>query len=249
MVVNLNKFDKLFAKYEQTDDIRAILDDITSLTPRVDRDRRLIELEAAFARLVPKVDLYRIEDGIREAYELNIVRILPKYDKALFSKSYIPEAVKELNRIGAVSRGFFNDYDYNIAENLLELKISFNNGGVDLLYTAKTNEILSNIIYNEFGLRFDVKITREQPEVTQDYFQNEIAELELRARKTVKEIEQHRSRQIEEAVPVEDPYKDFDRIATLSEGDVVNKQDGKIFRVGGKIFDTSEPESNSRLPM
>ena len=73
----MNKFDKLFAKYEQTDDIRAILDDITSLTPRVDRDRRLIELEAAFARLVPKVDLYRIEDGIREAYELNIVRILP----------------------------------------------------------------------------------------------------------------------------------------------------------------------------
>ncbi len=242
MVVNLNKFDKLFAKYEQTDEIRAILDDITSLTPRVDRDRRLIELEAGFSRIVPKVDLYKIEDGIREVYELNIVRILPKYDKSLFSKTYIPEAVKELSRVGAVSRGFFNDYDYNIAENLLELKISFNNGGVDLLYTAKTNEILSNIIYNEFGLRFDVKITREQPEVTQDYFQNEIAELELRARKTVKEIEQHRSRQIEEAVPVEDPYKDFDRIATLSEGDVVNEQNGRIFRVGGKIFDASEPE-------
>ena len=91
MVVNLNKFDKLFAKYEQTDDIRAILDDITSLTPRVDRDRRLIELEAAFARLVPKVDLYRIEDGIREAYELNIVRILPKYDKALFQRPTYPK--------------------------------------------------------------------------------------------------------------------------------------------------------------
>ena len=133
MVVNLNKFDKLFAKYEQTDEIRAILDDVTGLTPRIDRERRLIELEAGFSRIVPKVDLYKIEDGIREVYELNIVRILPKYDKSLFSKTYIPEAVKELNRVGAVSRGFFNDYDYNVSENQLELKISFNNGGVDLL--------------------------------------------------------------------------------------------------------------------
>ena len=160
----MNKFDKLFAKYEQTDEIRAILDDITSLTPRVDRDRRLIELEAGFSRIVPKVDLYKIEDGIREVYELNIVRILPKYDKSLFSKTYIPEAVKELNRVGAVSRGFFSQRSEDeivlavdaLVQSLLELEevsaviIRFTDGetpehgGIDM--SGPITEITSQVI-------------------------------------------------------------------------------------------------------
>ena len=157
----MNKFDKIFAKYTQTDSDRRVLDKASEVSSRVDRERRVVEVTAHFSELIPKDELYAIEDKLREAYELSVVRILPKYDSSLWSPSYVPEVMQELNRVGAVSRGFFNEYDFAVEGNKLTVKLSFNNGGIELLYCAKTNEILSNIIYGEFGIRFEVDIKLE----------------------------------------------------------------------------------------
>ena len=130
----MNKFDKVFTKYAQPDWARKILDNVENVTYRIDRERRIVEINAKFVEVVKKDKLYAIEDDIRAAYDLRIVRILPKYTADKFDPRYIPEVMRELNRIGAVSRGFFNEYDYEFVGSRLNIQVSFTNGGVELLY-------------------------------------------------------------------------------------------------------------------
>ena len=129
----MNKFDKIFSKYTQTDAERRFLDIASEVSSRFDRERRVVEVTASFSEIIPKDKLYALEDNIRGTYDLSVVRILPKYTREMWTPDYLPEVMLELNRIGAVSRGFFNEYDFSISENKISIKVSFNNGGIELL--------------------------------------------------------------------------------------------------------------------
>ena len=104
----MNRFDKIFARYKQTASERKLLDLATDIVHRVDIEHRMVEADVSFPQIIPKDSLYEIEEKIREAYDLNVVRLLPHYNKELWDLSYVPEVMRELNRVGAVSRGFFN---------------------------------------------------------------------------------------------------------------------------------------------
>ena len=161
---------------------------------KIDRDKRIVEINCEFLQIIPKKDLYQIEESIRAAYELNFVRLIPRYPGELFTKSYMREVMYELQRVGAVSRGFFNEYDCRISGDHIEIEISFNNGGVELLYSAKTNEIISNIIYGEFGRRFSVDIKQDSScDVGDGFFAGQLAELEKQARSAQVELAHQRA--------------------------------------------------------
>ena len=242
----MNKFDRIFSKYSQSADERSILDMAENVRTKIDRDKRIVEINCEFPQIIPKKDLYQIEESIRAAYELNFVRLIPRYPGELFTKSYMREVMYELQRVGAVSRGFFNEYDCRIIGEHIEIEISFNNGGVELLYSAKTNEIISNIIYGEFGRRFSVDIKQDSScDVGDGFFAGQLAELEKQARSAQVELAHQRAfrhENDEQTVVEETPDKDFERIATLSAKDVVCEQSENNFHIGGKYFDVSSPE-------
>ena len=242
----MNKFDRIFSKYSQSADERSILDMAENVRTKIDRDKRIVEINCEFPQIIPKKDLYQIEESIRAAYELNYVRLIPRYPGELFTKSYMREVMYELQRVGAVSRGFFNEYDCRISGDHIEIEISFNNGGVELLYSAKTNEIISNIIYGEFGRRFSVDIKQDSScDVGDGFFAGQLAELEKQARSAQVELAHQRAfrhENDEQTVVEETPDKDFERIATLSAKDVVCEQSENNFHIGGKYFDVSSPE-------
>ncbi|MBQ2766287.1 MAG: PHP domain-containing protein, partial [Clostridia bacterium] len=240
----MNKFDKIFSKYTQTDAERRFLDIASEVSSRFDRERRVVEVTASFSEIIPKDKLYALEDNIRGTYDLSVVRILPKYTREMWTPDYLPEVMLELNRIGAVSRGFFNEYDFSISENKISIKVSFNNGGIELLYCAKTNEIISNIIFGEFGIRFEIELSQEQGYVeTIPIISEQIAEMERVARSQQKMAEAEGYRKVTEAPESEeDKFKDFEHIPTLSTNEVTYKSEGDTLHIGGKIFDISSPE-------
>ncbi len=245
----MNRFDKLFGKYTQTGRERAILDKATDIVPRLDREHRVVEISLSFPELVPKAELYAIEEHLREAYELNYIKFLPHYPAELFTAAYIPEIITEANRVGAVSRGFFNEYQSKLEDGKLTVTVSFTNGGIELLYTAKTNEIIAGIIKSEFGINLEVAIERDENAPVEGYFDREIAELERQARAAQNEIlaAKDKSRRMsEEAAAAEqaeaERYKDFRHVASLSAAEVNYEISDGICKVGNKIFDISSPE-------
>ncbi|MBQ2710199.1 MAG: hypothetical protein IJF67_18135, partial [Clostridia bacterium] len=240
----MNKFDRVFSKFEQSAAHRAVLDRALDVKSRIDRERRVVEAIVEFPEIVSKDILYEIEDKIREVYELNVMRILPKYDASLWTPDYVPEVMRELNRVGAVSRGFFNEYNFKIDGRKLDISVSFNNGGIELLYSAKTNEIISGIIFGEFGIRFEVELIQEQGYVeSPPVISAQLAEMEKIARQQSIEIAASASRRDDAPPePVEDPTANFEHVSTLNKTPVIDEKKDDEYHVGGKIFDVSAPE-------
>jgi len=109
----MNKtFLEIFSKFSPDPQIREYFLDSGENILRYDREKRIIEVETKFNRIVPKSVLYSVEEKLCAIYEMAHVKILPKYSEALLTYSYIPQILLEAERIGIVARGFFSDYSY-----------------------------------------------------------------------------------------------------------------------------------------
>ncbi len=226
-----------FNRYHPREEYRDILEQASDIRIRTDKERRMVEVFAAFPAIVPKVTLYDIEKEICEAYQLNGARIFPHYPAACFTREYLPEAITELQRTGAVSRGFFNGYRATVEGNHIDIEIDFCNGGIELLYQADTPDILAGILRSEFGLSFTVTIRQEEGYVF-DY-----ARYEQEQRKNLMDIaaETFAASTVEVNEPSQPERK---RVISLMGDGMTSAEvcpDGTV-KVGNLTFDISSPE-------
>ena len=66
-----------FTKYIPSAQTREWLENTQIVSLRADREKRIVEVSVSFDRLINKSDIYKLEQDIREAYEYNIVKVLP----------------------------------------------------------------------------------------------------------------------------------------------------------------------------
>ena len=131
---------QIFAKYQPDDATAEWLLAASDISLRADKERRIIEVRAAFPEILRKSALYAVEAGIAKAYELNMVRILPHYPASLFGESYIPELIAETERIGIVARGFFHSYEAHLENGTLLIDLPYVEEGISLMESGKTPE-------------------------------------------------------------------------------------------------------------
>ncbi len=215
------------------------------------KEQRLLHLDVTFPALVKKEELYRIEEEVRSAYDLQYVKFLPHYDPALFGEAYIPEILKEAERVGTVAKGFFSHYRATLTDTLLLIEIPFVREGVELLINACTQDIISRIIYSEFGLTVSVDI-RHSEDMQNPVDQRQQARLEAMdrelsaAEKAYEQSLNNRQQDSKEAAAPAPKEEILPRVATLFEGSPsVSKEavveDG-LCRIGFMTFDLSSPE-------
>ena len=134
------------------------------VNPRADKELRMLEVGASFKAIVDKKHLYAIEQEIAATYTLSSVKILPHYPSELFSKSYMKSVLLETERVGTVSKGFFNYADISVNEEAKEIaiEIPFGMGGIGILETAQTASVISGIIKSEFDIDYKVDIKTSQ---------------------------------------------------------------------------------------
>ena len=147
-----------FPRYHPADHLVAILMRATDITRRVDKERRYVEIDARFPTVLEKSVIYEIEEGIRQAYTLNRVMLLPKYPPEQFTNAYVPQILTETERVGIVARGFFSQYTHRLADGVLHIDIPIPLGGIALMEDAKTPAVMEGIIRSEFGLSVKVEI-------------------------------------------------------------------------------------------
>ena len=134
-----------FTKYTPDQTAREWMANATILSLRADKERRIVEVSVSLPSLVEKAEIYRVEEELRQAYEYNFVKILPKYPAELFSSNYVPQILFEAERIGIVARGFFGHYSHSLDGDVLTIEIPFTYNGVQFVKDAKTPEIIENI--------------------------------------------------------------------------------------------------------
>ena len=121
---------ELLTKYVPDDGLEQILLTGIVTKTKVDKGQRILEVWVDFPYLIDKETLYGIEEQVTEAYHLSHFKLLPHYPSELFGEGYIPELLKETERIGVVARGFFSSYRHTLREDTLTIT-RYMDGGVD----------------------------------------------------------------------------------------------------------------------
>ena len=232
-----------FPKYSPSEDqIKFLKAEVDKL--RIDKEQRMMEVDVVSSIIIPKIRLYQIESEIKEAYNLNYFRIYPKYSPDLFSSDYLDELVLESYRQGIVSKGFFEDYSTSFSLEKIVLKVPFIQGGIDLLTKGKTGDVLSKIIFNEFGLSIPVVIEqREDYKKNQEYFESEKLNILKRALEEQKMMQQASAKK--EAAKAEDAQKvqsEFKRANSFFTNDVTVEKKDNLIKCGNVTFDVSSKE-------
>ena len=233
-----------FSKYIPTPEEALILESAVATRSKIDKENRIIEVHADFKCIVPKETLYRLESAVSKAYTLSFCKILPHYPSVLFEYDYVPQVLLEAERIGAVARGFFENYTYTLEGNKLKINIPFSASGIGLLVSAETPKIIENIIFSEFGIRVSVEIDKDENgmlDMMSDDFSRrielvdkQIAEADLRYR----EREQRGESEASEA----DDTPKLPRLPSVfGEDTVISEKEGEL-RIGAAVFDISAPE-------
>ena len=239
-------FLEKFNKYQPNDtEIIRVLSDVSRYAVRVKKEERIIEADVYFNDIVSKNLLYRIENEIREAYDLKYMKIMPKYNSNLFDYRYFEQILIEAERVGIVARGFFSSCDYRIEGDKITVTIPFEKGGVALLKNAETPTIIENIIFSEFSRKFKVNIVSDErlASGTKDKFRDTMAKHDREIAEQSKKYDALANG----VAPTSKNEKeqsalDLPRANTLSNEGADLKNDGRICEIGFKKFDISSPE-------
>ena len=228
----------LLNRYQPGERFRAILASAENRGVRADRERRCLELDLGFSSLVDKKDLYTMEEEICAAYELRSARLYPHYPSELFCEDYLPQILMETEREGVVSRGFFDRYTCRIEGDTIEISIGFQDGGIDLLCSAKTPEVIEKILMREFSLTFHVNLHyAPELETTQ-------AERKKQNRQQLLNVMREEQEQFaaDFACSVPNPASCEENAADGHTEDTVENLSDTVFRIGYMTFDISQSQ-------
>ncbi|MBO7177102.1 MAG: hypothetical protein J6W14_06980, partial [Clostridia bacterium] len=239
-----------FPRYHPADHLVAILMRATDITRRVDKERRYVEIDARFPTVLEKSVIYEIEEGIRQAYTLNRVMLLPKYPPEQFTNAYVPQILTETERIGIVARGFFSQYTHRLADGVLHIDIPIPLGGIALMEDAKTPAVMEGIIRSEFGLSIKVEIHHVESTSGGGFSERrarELAELDRQLIEAEKNYVPHTSSEggygnSGGAPAVEDAQPSLPRAPSIFfDEDGSLHTDGTVCSIGHYRFDIGEP--------
>ncbi len=217
------------------------------IQPRADKERRMLEIDASFDTIVEKKTLYAIEAEVAAAYALNSLRILPRYPSECFTKAYMTSVLLETERVGTVSKGFFSYADIQINGGEITIEIPFGMGGIGLLETAQTADVIARIIKSEFNLDFKVEIkSSENAEYVESLHRSVFEEDLRRLDANIMVALQNEAAAAhskggapqQAAAPVAPKYDMVDTLSTeVLETEQISEN---LFKSGNMTFDTSE---------
>ena len=93
---------QILKKYEPSRRFGEILGSASDFSVRADKEKRMLEISAHFPAPIEKEELYALEEEIRRAYDLALVKFLPHYPAHFWSQAYIPDLLAEAERVGIV---------------------------------------------------------------------------------------------------------------------------------------------------
>ena len=146
-------FLSVFKRYDPDDNKRALLERATGATFKYTKDPMRVEVTLDFPSHEEAELLYEIEDECRTLYEAESFRIFPHFPPSEYTIARLDEIIYEASLCGAVTHGFFSEAAFSDDGETVGIGIPFNPYGVDFVKSAKTEEILSNILESRYGVR------------------------------------------------------------------------------------------------
>lgn len=153
---------QIFARYTPAPEIASVVSGGEIIDMKMSREGREIEVSVSFGQVVPFHTLMGYAAGAAKTYNLNRVRILPKYDSSLFNEKAFREIITELKRIVSTTNGFFEGSEIEIEGETLH--ITLRHGGTDLLKESHCDTEIARLISQQYGRMFKVDFIEKPAE-------------------------------------------------------------------------------------
>ena len=122
----------------------------------VDKEERIFNMVLRCNQIVDYSVVKKAEQQISEVAELNKTNIRITYSKHLFDLDEIEKIVSPLKYTNSAANGFFEGVEAETEDSTLTLCLK--KGGKDILEAQKVDKEISQLIYDQFGLDFDVTL-------------------------------------------------------------------------------------------
>ena len=233
-----------FPRYSPSNRFYSIMTDAEVIATRVDKEKRIMQIDASFSDVVRTDMLLALEEEIKVAYSLNKLRICPKYPKELFSLDSIDDIIEESYVCGAITRGFFGDYTATRDGDVIEIKIPFIQGGINFLGHGKANEIIEKIIFDQYLLKLKVVISqREDYERSEINYQNDMmAQLKKALEESSKGQASKKADSAKKEAEEKEMRAKFKKSMSFNSNVATAEIKDNIVKCGALSFDISAPE-------
>lgn len=130
-------------------------------------DMKNIKFFAVFDNIVPTKDIFLFESAVSKSINVENIRLNPRYNSELFTAECFPELIELLKRDVSVVNGFLNDANIQIDDEKLDIELM--HGGRDMLERCNFSSGFSQLIYNQFGIRFKINLIGGETVSDEDY--------------------------------------------------------------------------------
>ncbi len=157
-------FAHIFKNYEPEPGLRETVDALGIEKLEGDRASRAITAVCAAEDFLDADALRKIEDGVAACYGLARFAIRVHYPTRLLSDEYLTILCEQLKERHPVANGFFLGADFALRERTLEVRLKHD--GVEFLNAAGLDRALSDMIFDDFGVRVTVRFCCDAQEDT-----------------------------------------------------------------------------------
>jgi len=242
------KFFDVFGRYAPAPEKRALLERGRDARIRYDKSANRVEVHLSFDRHEDPELIYEIEDECRTLYSLESFKIFPHFTSDCFDLSRFSEIAAEAAFCGAVTNGFFSEANYVMEGDTVKVLLPYFDSGIDFVRRANTEQILSNILKDRYGVEKNIKI--ESDERAESYaleWERRRAEIwletEREQREETRRVREERAKEAEEEARAKDPHYDFERKMGISTVTGVYEQINETtYRLGGTVYSVDGAE-------
>lgn len=162
-----NIASELFSPYlQQPETALPLLEDGEILQLNILEQSRTVEAVLRFGHLHGKQELRDLEQQLKTGLEVDKVTVRPKYRPDLLTASYFEELKATLKCRTGIINGYFDQAQVTYQDRTLTIELK--HGGLKLLRAAKVDEMIREILQDEFSVEVQVEFTgTTQLEVTQ----------------------------------------------------------------------------------
>lgn len=226
-----------FPRYIPTDGDKALLENLKTFSLKIDKENRTVFCDCVFCKTVPQKELYDIEQGIKNTYNLNDFRFFPAFENAVFTPDYTGELVELISLYygNGFARGFLDEYEVDFDGRTLTITLRDGLASA-FLYENEIDRFFKDAVKARFNREIDVvfmgearldQVSEAEEQLREESAKNYEKYLENQANKKKKEV----------------PEGCDNRSFNPLEGGIFEKSpDGNLIKSGRLIFDISEKE-------
>ena len=153
-----NIASELFSPYlQEPETVLPLLEDGEILQLNIVEQSRTVEAVLHFGHLHGKQELRNLERQLKVGLEVNKVTVRPKYRPDLLTADYFEELKAILKSRTGIINGYFDQAIVTYQDRILTIELQ--HGGLKLLRAAKVDEMIREILQDEFSVEVQVQFT------------------------------------------------------------------------------------------